>query len=110
MLPQGRLGAQMELATRRLNEIDGVDCVPAQGALYLFPRLDKDRFGIVDDEQFALDLLREQKILVSHGTAFNWEDTDHFRLVTLPSVTDLAEALDRLEEFLASYDQKSMHA
>lgn len=110
VLPQGRLGAQMELATRRLNEIDGVDCVPAQGALYLFPRLDKDRFGIVDDEQFALDLLREQKILVSHGTAFNWEDTDHFRLVTLPSVTDLAEALDRLEEFLSSYDQKSMHA
>lgn len=110
VLPQDRLGAQMELATRRLNEIDGVDCVPAQGALYLFPRLDKDRFGIVDDEQFALDLLREQKILVSHGTAFNWEDTDHFRLVTLPSVTDLAEALDRLEEFLSSYDQKSMHA
>ena len=80
VLPTGRLGAQMELSARKLNEIDGVSAQPADGALYLFAKLDVEKFGIVDDQRFALDLLREQKILVSHGTAFNWDRPDHFRL------------------------------
>ncbi len=105
VLPTGRLGAQIDFSCKRLNEIDGVSCEPAEGALYLFPKLDVEKFGIVDDERFALDLLKEQKILVSHGTAFNWTAPDHFRLVTLPSVEMLAEALDRLEEFLDGYHQ-----
>jgi sugar lactone lactonase YvrE len=75
------------------------------GALYLFPKLDVEKFHIVDDEKFALDLLKEQKILVSHGRAFNWPEPDHFRLVTLPSVEMLATALDRIEEFLSNYRQ-----
>lgn len=106
VLPTGRLGAQMDVSLRKLNEIDGVSCTPAHGALYLFPKLDVVKFGIESDEQFALDLLREQKILVSHGTAFNWGRPDHFRLVTLPSVEMLTEALDRLAEFLSGYNQQ----
>ncbi len=105
ILPGGRLKAQRDLAHRRLNEIDGVSCRQADGALYLFPKLDVEKFHIVDDEKFALDLLKEQKILVSHGRAFNWPEPDHFRLVTLPSVEMLATALDRIEEFLGSYRQ-----
>ncbi|WP_349826697.1 pyridoxal phosphate-dependent aminotransferase [Brevibacterium litoralis] len=107
ILPEGRLGAQMDLSHRKLNEIPGVTCEKAEGALYLFPKLDVERFGIVDDELFALDLLREQKILVSHGTAFNWVHPDHFRLVTLPSVEVLDESLDRLGVFLSGYEQKA---
>ncbi|RBP67172.1 alanine-synthesizing transaminase [Brevibacterium sanguinis] len=107
VLPQGRLGAQMELAHAGLNAIDGVSAQRADGALYLFAKLDIERFGIVDDEQFALDLLREQKILISHGTAFNWSRPDHFRLVTLPSTEVLAEAIDRLGEFLSGYRQQA---
>ena len=106
VLPTGRLGAQMDLSARKLNEIDGVSAQPADGALYLFAKLDVERFGIVDDQRFALDLLREQKILVSHGRAFNWDRPDHFRLVTLPSVEVLDEALDRLGEFLNGYEQR----
>ena len=105
ILPGGRLKAQRDLAHRRLNEIDGVSCRQADGALYLFPKLDVEKFNIVDDEKFALDLLKEQKILVSHGRAFNWPEPDHFRLVTLPSVEMLATALDRIEEFLGNYRQ-----
>ncbi|GAA2102353.1 MULTISPECIES: pyridoxal phosphate-dependent aminotransferase [Brevibacterium] len=105
VLPQGRLGAQMDLSARKLNEIDGVEVTPAKGALYLFAKLDTERFGIVDDERFALDLLREQRILVSHGSAFNWNRPDHFRLVTLPGVEVLDEALNRLAEFLDGYRQ-----
>ncbi|MDN5605699.1 pyridoxal phosphate-dependent aminotransferase [Rothia sp. HC945] len=105
ILPGGRLREQRDIAYQKLNQIDGVSCEQAKGALYLFPKLDAEKFGIVDDEQFALDLLKEQKILVSHGTAFNWKDPDHFRLVTLPDVKTLDTALDRIGEFLSGYHQ-----
>lgn len=107
VLPQGRLGAQMDVAHKGLNSIDGVSAHRASGALYMFAKLDVEKFGISDDEQFALDLLREQKILVSHGTAFNWSRPDHFRLVTLPSVEVLDESINRLGEFLSGYQQQA---
>ena len=105
LLPQGRLTAQRDLAHTTLNSIDGISCQQADGALYLFPKLDVDKFGIVDDERFVLDLLESEKILVSHGRAFNWIEPDHFRLVTLPNTDDLTIALERLGNFLSSYSQ-----
>ncbi|MGW6658204.1 pyridoxal phosphate-dependent aminotransferase [Rhodococcus sp. NPDC055024] len=105
LLPQGRLTAQRDLAHSTLNSIDGISCQQADGALYLFPKLDVDKFGIVDDERFVLDLLESEKILVSHGRAFNWIEPDHFRLVTLPNTDDLSIALERLGNFLSSYSQ-----
>ncbi|MDM7989934.1 pyridoxal phosphate-dependent aminotransferase [Arthrobacter sp. zg-Y877] len=103
ILPGGRLRAQRDKAHQMLNDIPGVTCELAQGALYLFPRLDPDVYPIKDDEQFALDLLKQQKILVSVGTAFNWVRPDHFRMVTLPNVEDIEDAMNRLGEFLSSY-------
>lgn len=105
LLPQGRLTAQRDLAHSTLNSIDGISCQQADGALYLFPKLDVDKFGIIDDERFVLDLLESEKILVSHGRAFNWIEPDHFRLVTLPNTDDLSTALERLGNFLSSYSQ-----
>ncbi|MBJ7478424.1 pyridoxal phosphate-dependent aminotransferase [Rhodococcus sp. (in: high G+C Gram-positive bacteria)] len=105
LLPQGRLTAQRDLAHSTLNSIDGISCQQADGALHLFPKLDVDKFGIVDDERFVLDLLESEKILVSHGRAFNWIEPDHFRLVTLPNTDDLSTALERLGNFLSSYSQ-----
>jgi len=78
-----------------------VSCVKPKGALYLFPRLDPDIYPIEDDERFILDLLREEKMLVVQGTAFNWPNTDHLRLVTLPRADDLRTAIERLGNFLA---------
>jgi alanine-synthesizing transaminase len=103
--PGGRLRDQRDYAWERLNAIDGVSCVKPQGALYLFPRLDVAKFNIRDDEQFALDLLRQEKVLVVQGTGFNWPHPDHFRIVFLPRVEDLKEALDRIEHFLEDYRQ-----
>ncbi|MHA7275145.1 pyridoxal phosphate-dependent aminotransferase [Arthrobacter sp. Hz1] len=103
ILPGGRLKQQRDRAHQLLNEIPGVSCELAQGALYLFPRLDPDMYPIKDDEQFALDLLKQQKILISHGRAFNWINPDHFRMVTLPNVDDLEDAIGRLAEFLSTY-------
>jgi alanine-synthesizing transaminase len=103
VLPGGRLLDQRDVTWRLLNEIPGVSCVKPRGALYAFPRLDPEAYPIRDDEQFALDLLRGQRILVVHGTGFNWPDPDHFRVVTLPRVADLEEAIGRIATFLSTY-------
>ncbi|MFZ2626011.1 MAG: pyridoxal phosphate-dependent aminotransferase [Propionibacterium sp.] len=97
--PGGRFQTQIELSQQLLNDIDGVSCVPASGALYLFPRLDPERFPIADDEDWALGLLRRKKILISHGRGFNWPHPDHFRLVALPEEKVLREALGRIAEY-----------
>jgi alanine-synthesizing transaminase len=106
ILPGGRLLEQRNTAQRMLSEIPGVSVQPAHGALYLFPRLDPEVYPIEDDEQFVIELLRAQKILVSHGRAFNYPDTDHFRLVTLPSVRDLEIAIERIADFLEEYRER----
>ncbi|MBD8044083.1 pyridoxal phosphate-dependent aminotransferase [Arthrobacter sp. Sa2BUA2] len=103
ILPGGRLKAQRDLAHKMLNDIPGVSCENAEGALYLFPKLDPEAYPIESDEMFALDLLKQQKILVSHGTAFNWIRPDHFRMVTLPALEDIEDAVSRLAEFLSTY-------
>jgi alanine-synthesizing transaminase len=100
--PGGRFYEQSMLADRLLNEIPGVSSVRPRGALYCFPRLDPEVYAIDDDEAFVIDLLRAKRILVTHGTGFNWFAPDHFRLVTLPDVTVLEEAIGRIAEFLAT--------
>ncbi|MFM2482621.1 pyridoxal phosphate-dependent aminotransferase [Celerinatantimonas sp. YJH-8] len=103
--PGGRLYEQRELAWRMLNDIPGISCVKPHGAMYLFPKLDAKRFNIRDDQQFALDLLMKEKILIVQGTGFNWHNPDHFRVVFLPSKQDLRDALGRLGHFLETYRQ-----
>jgi alanine-synthesizing transaminase len=105
VLPGGRLLEQRDLAWEKLNTIPGVSCVKPRGALYVFPRLDPEVHDIVDDEKLVLDLLLEEKILVTQGTGFNWPTPDHLRIVTLPWARDLASAIERLGNFLASYRQ-----
>lgn len=102
IVPGGRFYEQSMLADRMLNEIPGVTSVRPKGALYCFPRLDPEVYDIEDDQQFVIDLLRAKKILVTHGTGFNWPDPDHFRLVTLPDVEVLEEAIGRIADFLAT--------
>ena len=99
--PGGRFYEQRNLAWQRISEIPGVTCVKPRGALYLFPHLDPDVYPIEDDEQFVLDLLRQEKMLVVQGTAFNWEDRQHFRIVFLPREDELLDALSRLDHYLS---------
>lgn len=103
--PGGRLYEQRELAWRMLNDIPGISCVKPKGALYLFPKLDQKKFNIKDDQQFALDLLLQEKMLLVQGTGFNWPQPDHFRLVFLPNVLDLETAIGRMANFLDGYKQ-----
>ncbi|GAA4755264.1 pyridoxal phosphate-dependent aminotransferase [Gordonia alkaliphila] len=103
--PDGRLYRQRTVTWEKLNEIPGVSCVKPMGALYAFPRLDPEVYEIHNDEKFVQDLLLQEKILVVQGSGFNLPDTNHFRIVTLPWRQDLAEAIDRIGNFLSSYRQ-----
>ena len=105
LVPGGSLYEQRRVAHAMLSQIEGVSCVEPAGALYVFPKLDAARFNINDDERFVLDLLRKEKILVVHGSAFNLPTPDHFRLVFLPRVEELAAAITRLGDFLGRYRQ-----
>lgn len=105
ILPGGRLLEQRDKAYEMLTQIPGVSCVKPKGALYLFPKLDPKKFNIVDDERMAMDFLQQEKVLIVHGTGFNWKKPDHFRIVTLPRVDDIEMAIGRLERFLHNYRQ-----
>ena len=104
--PSGRLTRQRDLAYDLLTQIPGVGVVKPKAALYMFPRLDPKLYPIVDDQQFAYELLAEEKVLIVQGTGFNWPHPDHFRLVFLPNVDDLAEAIGRIARFLDHYRKR----
>ena len=104
--PSGRLGRQRDVAHELLTQIPGVSVVKPKAALYMFPRLDPKMYPIADDQQFAYELLAEQKVLIVQGTGFNWIAHDHFRLVFLPNVDDLREAIGRIEKFLSNYRKR----
>lgn len=101
----GRLYKQMEFAYQSLNAIDGISCTRPKGAMYLFPKIDREKFNIKDDEKMILDLLKEKHILLVHGRGFNWPDPDHFRLVFLPHLDELKPALEKLADFFSTYKQ-----
>jgi alanine-synthesizing transaminase len=104
--PGGRLCKQRDLAYELLTQIPGVSVVKPKAALYMFPRLDPAMYPIADDQQFAYELLAEQKVLIVQGTGFNWPTHDHFRLVFLPNVDDLTEAVGRIARFLHGYRKR----
>lgn len=101
--PGGRLYEQRNLAWQMLNDIPGVSCTKPEGALYLFPKLDPTIYPIEDDQQFILEFLQAERVLLVQGTGFNWPHPDHFRVVFLPHKDELSEAIQRLSRFLAGY-------
>lgn len=105
IVPGGRLWDQRDLAWRKLNSIKGVSCVKPDGALYMFVKLDPEIHPIYNDEKLVLDLLKQQRILIVHGTGFNLGDHQHYRFVFLPRVDVLEDAIDRFALFLSTYEQ-----
>ena len=105
IVPGGRLRDQRDAAMGILEQIPGVSCVKPKGAIYLFPKLDMKRFNIKDDQQLVLDFLIQEKVLLVQGTAFNWPEQDHLRIVFLPREDELTRSLERLGNFLEHYSQ-----
>ncbi|MEY4230953.1 MAG: hypothetical protein RLZZ362_1802 [Actinomycetota bacterium] len=106
--PGGRLCRQRDMAYEMLSQIPGVSVVKPKAALYMFPRLDPKVYPIEDDQQFAYELLADEKLLIVQGTGFNWPSPDHFRLVFLPNADDLRDALTRIERFLGTYRRRHL--
>lgn len=104
--PGGRLYKQRELAYELLCDIPGVSCVKPKAALYMFPRLDPALYPIRNDQQFVLDLLLEERVLLVQGSGFNWPTPDHFRLVFLPNLEDLSDSIGRVARFLEGYRKR----
>ena len=105
LVPGGRIYEQRECIYNLVKDIDGMSVVKPRAAFYMFPKLDKKKFGLVDDERFALDFLKDKHILFSHGSGFHWDQPDHFRIVYLPECEVLRTAGERLKDFLSYYRQ-----
>ena len=105
LTPGGRIYEQRECIYQALKDIPGLSVVKPKAAFYMFPKLDVKKFHITNDEQFALDLLRDKKILLIHGGGFHWEQPDHFRVVYLPRIEVLKESADKIADFLSYYQQ-----
>ena len=105
LVPSGRIYDQRELVYNMLNDIPGITAVKPKAAFYIFPKIDVKKFNIHSDEQFALDLLHDKHILISHGGAFNWQEPDHFRVVYLPRISMLKETIGEIGDFFSTYWQ-----
>ncbi|WP_341877806.1 pyridoxal phosphate-dependent aminotransferase [Defluviitalea saccharophila] len=106
LLPGGRIYEQREFIYNAINDIPGLSAVKPNAAFYIFPKIDTERFHIVDDERFVLDFLKDKKILLTHGGGFHWENPDHFRIVYLPEKPQLQMASDALADFMSYYTQR----
>jgi alanine-synthesizing transaminase len=105
LVPGGRVYEQRRVICDALESIPGISLVRPKATFYCFPKIDAKSFGIINDERFVLDFLREKKVLLVHGRAFHWPDPDHFRIVYLPNVDVLADAAGKLRDFLETYHQ-----
>ena len=106
IVPSGRVYEQRDFIYKAINDIPGLSAVKPKAAFYIFPKVDVKKFNITNDVQFALDFLREKRVLFVPGSGFNWKQPDHFRLVYLPRIEELGEATEKLADFLSTYRQK----
>lgn len=104
--PGGRVYEQRECIYNALKDIPGISVVKPHAAFYIFPKIDTEKFNITNDEQFALDFLHEKQVLIVPGKGFNWMKPDHFRIVYLPNIRQLEKSMEKLREFLRTYQQR----
>ena len=90
LMPGGRIYEQRNFIYKAVNEVPGLSAVKPTAGLYIFPKIDREMYRIDDDEQFCLELLKQEKVMLVPGKGFNWTEPDHFRIVYLPRVEELA--------------------
>ncbi|HEO3672246.1 TPA: pyridoxal phosphate-dependent aminotransferase [Streptococcus agalactiae] len=103
LLPGGRIYVQRNYIHKAINEIPGLSAVKPNAGLYLFPKIDTDMYRIDNDEEFVLNFLKQEKVLLTHGRGFNMNTADHFRIVYLPRVDELTELQEKMARFLSQY-------
>jgi len=75
----------------------GLDCFEPLGAFYVFPEITKTN---LTSEEFAEELLKEEKVAVVPGTAFGPSGEGHIRCSYAYSTEQLQEALKRITRFV----------
>ena len=103
LIPGGRIYEQRNFIYKAVNEVPGLSAVKPEAGLYIFPKIDRNMYQIDDDEQFCLELLKQEKVMLVPGKGFNWNEPDHFRIVYLPRVEELAEVQEKLTRVLSQY-------
>ncbi|WP_270278037.1 pyridoxal phosphate-dependent aminotransferase [Streptococcus infantarius] len=103
LIPGGRIYEQRNFIYKAVNEVPGLSAVKPEAGIYIFPKIDRDMYQIDDDEQFCLELLKQEKVMLVPGKGFNWNEPDHFRIVYLPRVEELAEVQEKLTRVLSQY-------
>ena len=103
LLPGGRIYEQREFIYKAMNEIPGISAVKPKAAFYIFPKIDRNMYDIQDDEQFVLDFLKQEKVMLVQGRGFNWKEPDHFRIVYMPRLDELAMIQEKMTRFLHQY-------
>ena len=67
LLPGGRIYEQRNFIYNAIQDIPGLSAVKPKAGLYIFPKIDRNMYRIDDDEQFVLDFLKQEKVLLVHG-------------------------------------------
>lgn len=80
----------------------GMDCFEPYGAFYVFPSV--KRFGMTSDE-FATNLLHEEKVAVVPGSAFGDCGEGYLRISYAYSIDDLKIALEKIENFVTRHKE-----
>ena len=81
----------------------GLRCFEPFGAFYVFPNIQE--FGMTSEE-FATELLREEKVAVVPGSAFGASGEGYIRISYAYSLDDLKEALGRVNHFIEKLRKK----
>jgi len=82
-----------------LNDV-GMPCFEPHGAFYAFPSIERTR---LNSEEFSDRLLFEEKVAVVPGSAFGASGEGYVRCAYAASLTDIEEALGRMESFVRRY-------
>ena len=98
--PGGRLHESRRAVIEACEQSRFLDLVTPHGAMYAFPSVNRDAIADFDDDDFALELLEQENVLVVPGSGFNHTSRNHFRITLLPQAAQLREVFSRVERVL----------
>jgi alanine-synthesizing transaminase len=101
--PGGRLYQSRRAVIDAVEQSPHLSMTPPMGAMYAFIRLDPRLAGKLDDQQFSLEVLENQHVLVAPGSSFNTDYTDHFRITTLPGPSVISDVFERIDALLEQF-------
>ena len=106
--PGGRMYESRTAVIQAAENSRYMHLVKPEGSMYAFLGVDSGLIPEFDDQEFALDLLQKEHVLVVPGTTFNVDYRNYFRITTLPDKDVLADAFARMERALDDYAENKL--